>query len=158
MCDSFIPLSYATFWLTAWDSFMCDGTEWHKHVYEWHKHVRAPPSTHRRLRLVGSLKLYVSFAKEPYKRAYILQKRHIFYVYAPPSNHRRKPPVCATHSHVICMWLIHTSFICDLFFWQNWTYFWTKWHSFMRISTLRQNWTRFRTKWHTCMSAIICNW
>ena len=29
-----------------------------------------------RLRLVGSLKLYVSFAKEPYKRDYILQKRH----------------------------------------------------------------------------------
>jgi len=36
---------------------------------------------HRRdmgwLRLVGSLKSYVSFAKEPYKRAYILQKRPI---------------------------------------------------------------------------------
>ena len=30
------------------------------------------------LRLVGSLKLYVSFAKEPYKRDYILQKRPIF--------------------------------------------------------------------------------
>jgi len=29
------------------------------------------------LRLVGSLKLYVSFAKEPYKRDYILQKRVI---------------------------------------------------------------------------------
>jgi len=29
------------------------------------------------LRLVGSLKLQVSFAKEPYKRAYILQKRPI---------------------------------------------------------------------------------
>jgi len=29
------------------------------------------------LRLVGSLKLYVSFAKEPYKRDYILQKRPI---------------------------------------------------------------------------------
>jgi len=28
-----------------------------------------------RLRLVGSLKLQVSFAKEPYKRDYILQKR-----------------------------------------------------------------------------------
>jgi len=30
-----------------------------------------------RLRLVGSLKLQVSFAKEPYKRDYILQKRLI---------------------------------------------------------------------------------
>jgi len=29
------------------------------------------------LRLVGSLKRWVSFAKEPYKRAYILQKRPI---------------------------------------------------------------------------------
>jgi len=29
------------------------------------------------LRLVGSLKLYVSFAKEPYKRDYILQKKLI---------------------------------------------------------------------------------
>jgi len=29
------------------------------------------------LRLVGSLKLYVSFAKEPHKRDYILQKRPI---------------------------------------------------------------------------------
>jgi len=29
------------------------------------------------LRLVGSLKLCVSFAKEPYKRDYILQKRHL---------------------------------------------------------------------------------
>ena len=31
----------------------------------------------RWLRLVGSLKLQVSFAKEPYKRDYILQKRHM---------------------------------------------------------------------------------
>jgi len=30
------------------------------------------------LRLVGSLKTYVSFAKEPYKRDYILQERPIF--------------------------------------------------------------------------------
>jgi len=29
------------------------------------------------LRLVGALKLYVSFAKEPYKRDYILQKRPV---------------------------------------------------------------------------------
>ena len=29
------------------------------------------------LRLVGSLKSQVSFVKEPYKRDYILQKRHI---------------------------------------------------------------------------------
>ena len=29
------------------------------------------------LRLVGSIKVYASFAKEPYKRDYILQKRHM---------------------------------------------------------------------------------
>jgi len=29
------------------------------------------------LQLVGSLKLQVSFANEPYKRDYILQKRHV---------------------------------------------------------------------------------
>jgi len=32
----------------------------------------------RWLRLVGSLKTQVSFAKEPYKRGYILQKRPTF--------------------------------------------------------------------------------
>jgi len=32
----------------------------------------------RWLRWVGSLKIYVSFAKEPYKRDYILQKRLLF--------------------------------------------------------------------------------
>ena len=31
----------------------------------------------RWLRFVGSLKLYVSFVKRPYKRDYILQKRHL---------------------------------------------------------------------------------
>jgi len=33
------------------------------------------------LRFVGSLKTYVSFAKEPYKRDYILQKRPILETY-----------------------------------------------------------------------------
>jgi len=32
------------------------------------------------LRLVGSLKLQVSFAKEPYKRDHILQKRPIIFM------------------------------------------------------------------------------
>jgi len=31
------------------------------------------------LRAVGSIKLQVSFAKEPYKRDYILQKRRMIY-------------------------------------------------------------------------------
>jgi len=33
------------------------------------------------LRLVGSLKLYVFFAKEPYKRDYILQKRPMIWAH-----------------------------------------------------------------------------
>ena len=32
-----------------------------------------------RLRLVGSIKLQVSFAKEPYKRDYFLQKRDVYF-------------------------------------------------------------------------------
>jgi len=51
-----------------------------------HTHTHTRTLTHTRcktscdmgwLRLVGSLKLYVSFAKEPYKRNDILQKRPI---------------------------------------------------------------------------------
>ena len=48
------------------------------------------------LRLVGSLKLQVSFAKEPYKRGYILQKRPVLLrsllIVAtphPPSTHEK---------------------------------------------------------------------
>ena len=47
------------------------------------------------LRLVGSWKLYVSFAKEPYKRDYILQKRPIILrslqVVATPYQHWHMP-------------------------------------------------------------------
>jgi len=40
--------------------------------------VRMPSRSHMRwLQLVGSLNLQVSFAKEPYKRDYVLQKRPI---------------------------------------------------------------------------------
>jgi len=45
------------------------------------------------LRLVGSLKLWVSFAKEPYKRDYILQKRPVILrsllIVATPYQQRR---------------------------------------------------------------------
>jgi len=49
------------------------------------------------LRLVGSLKLQVSFAKEPYKRDYILQKRHDF---KEPTN--RSHPIV----HLVTRWLL----------------------------------------------------
>jgi len=50
------------------------------HVWTRHERVSARPRTScfivvRWLRLVGSLKLYFSFAKEPYQRDDILQKR-----------------------------------------------------------------------------------
>ena len=52
------------------------------------------------LRLVGSLQLQVSFAKEPYKRDYILQKRpikaHTSYVCVIHDTHR----MCV--SHITC--------------------------------------------------------
>jgi len=50
---------------------------WMSHVIsEWVKsHMNQVTYYMGWLRLVGSLKLYVSFAKEPYKRDYILQKR-----------------------------------------------------------------------------------
>jgi len=52
-------------------------------VYTLHGIMRIKEATLRRrvmslLRLVSSLKMEVSFAKEPYKRDYILQKRPIF--------------------------------------------------------------------------------
>jgi len=49
------------------------------------------------LRLVGSLKARVFFAKEPYERDYILQKRPIFLksllIIATPYNQRVEPTV-----------------------------------------------------------------
>jgi len=48
------------------------------HSYAWSWHVHAWDMTQMGwLRLVGSIKLLVSFAKEPYKRNDILQKRPI---------------------------------------------------------------------------------
>jgi len=43
----------------------------------FHQHILTLTCTMGWLRLVGSLKSYVSFAKEPYKRDYILQRRPI---------------------------------------------------------------------------------
>ena len=67
------------------------------------------------LRLVGSLKFYVSFAKEPYKRDYILQKRPIILksllVVATPYRY-----LCSERqSHRFlcsCIWRYLCSYIC----------------------------------------------
>jgi len=45
------------------------------YLYTYPLWTQSPEAHMGWLRLVGSLKLYVSFAKEPYKRDYILQKR-----------------------------------------------------------------------------------
>jgi len=61
------------------------------------------------LRLVGSLKLHVSFAKEPYKRNYILQKRPIILggllIAATPYY------ICWHTSRVSLQWLVSTYMI-----------------------------------------------
>jgi len=69
---------------------LCNGDIWHQSILvetQLHKRlkirsdkaqVRMPSRSHMRwLQLVGSLNLQVSFAKEPYKRDYVLQKRPI---------------------------------------------------------------------------------
>ena len=59
----------------TWLNHIMTGVTWLNHIYdmtEWYVwHIMGW------LRLVGSIKLYVFFAKEPYKRDYILQKRPI---------------------------------------------------------------------------------
>ena len=65
MCD--VTRSYV--WRDVWLIHMCDVTS----SYMW----RDIWLNMGWLWLVGSIKVYVSFAKEPYKRDYILQKRLI---------------------------------------------------------------------------------
>jgi len=84
------------------------------------------------LRLVGSLKLYVSFAKEPYKKDYILQKRPIIlrsllivaapYIQLHPQQSAHCPMYCILKSQLTTctvhnryradFWRICTSRIC----------------------------------------------
>jgi len=73
--------------------------------------------------LVGSIEVQVSFAKEPYKRDNILQKRRIIWsilltVATPYHMFHDDLDVCATtNSHV--SWLI-TRRICHVTFWVIW--------------------------------------
>ena len=62
-------------------------------IAKWTRH-----SDMRWLRLVGSLKSYVSFAKEPYKRDYILQKRRI--ILEEPTNRSRPILVCIYNIYI----------------------------------------------------------
>jgi len=70
------------------------------------------------LRLVGSLKLQVSFAREPYKRNDILQKRPIIL--------RSLLIVATPYDVFVCLtWLIHT---CDMTQWYVWQDLLIMWH------------------------------
>ena len=67
------------------------------------------------LRLVGSLKVQVSFAKEPYKRDDILQKRPIILrrllIVATPYHadlHTHTHTITHTHTHTHAYTIIHT--------------------------------------------------
>ena len=65
------------------------------------------------LRWVGSIKLHVSFAKEPYKTDDILQKRPvIFWIDPSDSSH----PICIHyHTQYVCT-SSHTPCVCDVCF------------------------------------------
>jgi len=73
-----------------------------------------PPTTMGWLPLIGSLKLQVSFAKEPYKRGDILQKRPILFrsliIVATPyaSNYCNQQPggVCSKKKTYAFIWLV----------------------------------------------------
>jgi len=71
-------------------------------------------------RLVGSLKLYVSFAKEPYKKDYILQKRPIIFrsllIVATPYiftySHAFSRPLSCIHAILLARSRVHTHTVC----------------------------------------------
>ena len=84
---------------------------------------RPQPPTSRWLRLLGSFKLLVSFAKEPYKRDDILQKRRIILrslriVATPYESFYQLSLIslcyrmgCRSLSYVLCRFL---SWVCDI--------------------------------------------
>jgi len=88
------------------------------------------------LRLVGSLKLWVTFAKEPYKRDYILQKRPMIYfsIYVCDTAQSYLRFETATH----CNTLQHTATHCD-----------TLRHTTTHCDTLRHTATHCDTLQHT---------
>ena len=79
---------------------------WHTHEWSWHTW------------LVGSLKLSVSFAKEPYKRDYILQKRPIILrsllIVATPYEcvHALNAYACVCVCQQACCWNGHLRIVC----------------------------------------------
>jgi len=65
------------------------------------------------LRLVGSLKLQVSFAKEPYKRDYVLQKRPIIFK---ASTHRSHPiPCTCAQVHTSIYEVLFSVYLCAVY-------------------------------------------
>jgi len=92
----------------------CTRTHTHTHKYaQIHTYTQLPPMGW--LLLVGSIKLQVSFVKEPYKRDNILQKRTIILSILLTVA---TPYLAFEVSSFVCvMWLIHmwhVSFTCDM--------------------------------------------
>ena len=86
---------------------MCDTT----HSYVWHDSFTC---IHRYvmgwLRLVGSIRWQVCFAKEPYKRDYILQKRPMIASILLTVANRTSAATSASSTHNYNVW--HVSFTC----------------------------------------------
>ena len=113
------------------------------------------------LRIVGSLKLQVSSAKEPYKRDDILQKRPIIL--------RSLLTVATPYDWGICVtWRSH---VCDMAFicvtwlpyvWRLWlrTHFVAVWHDLVICVTSCVMWLRVCVTWysHMCDVAFIYVW
>jgi len=96
----------------TWLTHMCDMTHWY--VCNTLPRSDLWPFTYTRmgwLWLVGSIKLQVSFAKEPYKRDYILQKRPIILsilrTVASPYAHPSYAHNCYKHIY-IHTFIVHT--------------------------------------------------
>ena len=116
MCDmTHSRVCQDSFMCVTWIIHMCDMT----HVYVRNDVMSSFPSStcyRDSLRLVGSLKLQVSFAKEPYKTDDILQKRPIvlrsLLIVATPYRDSPVIHVCDMRDSFICVtWHIH---MCDM--------------------------------------------
>jgi len=98
-------------YVTCCKQGVCDVeyTKESRHTCEWVKSHAWHTLAMSWLRLVGSLKIWVSFAKEPYERDLYSAKET--YVFKESTN--RSHPILSRVRVVICVtWLIHTCDVC----------------------------------------------